>query len=677
MVRVVAVHLPQAEMLLQATPALLQGLALFLRCCRVSRCSCRRPNKIPCFAGSQNRCTILAIRADIHHSTHGFRLDSGSMASFKGFQANPLARLMAATGIMPRHIWWDVVVPWLTWMLVLLLIVVPTHMRLIPLGLWLLPWLSGSRMSRWQWSEDLLRSVAATKSLCVHDGVKHNSPRQRNQPAISALVGTRPCLVALHPHGRYPMNIFPWLASRPDLFGKLVVAQSSIGKFVPTVGFVTMLCRVIEVTRKEICRALAQGQHVALFPGGAREMVLCQPFDEVIPLVKRVGFLRIAYAANGPQPLVIPCFLFGMHDAFFNPLSGLDALLFKWTGANLPLWLPTRSASSITSKAMAFGTPLDPAGYTTQEAFIEAYYTSVQQLFEVHKQRYPEYASRTIRWIEEPCRKPRVGTHIFITVLAFLLVMLSICAYAFSGVFWRTSTLEPFVSLELVLPVHLVASLSWTLTAGYLTVNGYNGRIHKCIGYVAALANIVMSASAYHLSVSGLRNVLIKVITPVADAEPGLLACLAPRLRIANAIWHAWGNMQVAGIVLALLSVAMVAIWHKDKRAHQQYMEGLHVFIGLSFVPRITAWGCRAVFPFLAGDTNFSIAMVLQVWMQVKAIQSSKKKKTLALMNKLLAITSISMLATEYLLQFPLVTGLIAPLVALTVGTLGYVQVGT
>jgi hypothetical protein len=49
-------------------------------------------------------------------------------------------------------------------------------------------------------------------------------------------------------------------------------------------------------------------------------------------------------------------------------------------------------------------------------------------------------------------------------------------------------------------------------------------------------------------------------------------------------------------------------------------MEGLHVFIGLSFVPRITAWGCRAVFPFLAGDTNFSIGMVLQVWMQVKAI---------------------------------------------------------
>jgi hypothetical protein len=65
---------------------------------------------------------------------------------------------------------------------------------------------------------------------------------------------------------------------------------------------------------------------------------------------------------NTPSPAV-PCFLFGMHDAYCNPLGRIDEAIFNRTGMNLPLWVPTRAASTC-DNLMAFGEAVDPACFT-------------------------------------------------------------------------------------------------------------------------------------------------------------------------------------------------------------------------------------------------------------------------------------------------------------------------
>ena len=65
---------------------------------------------------------------------------------------------------------------------------------------------------------------------------------------------------------------------------------------------------------------------------------------------------------NTPSPAV-PCFLFGMHDAYCNPLGRIDEAIFNRTGMNLPLWVPTRAASTC-DNCMAFGGAVDPACFT-------------------------------------------------------------------------------------------------------------------------------------------------------------------------------------------------------------------------------------------------------------------------------------------------------------------------
>ena len=255
----------------------------------------------------------------------------------------------------------------------------------------MIPWLAGKRFRGSVRAAKLLRSVATAKGLRMCGG-KHLKQMER------------PCIIALHPHGRYPMNLFPWFAKHFDVFDKVSVAQSSLGKFVPTVGYVTMCCQVIDVARHAIIRELAQkGRHVALFPGGAREMVHANKSpNNAIVLVRHSGFLRLAHAFDGSRPAVIPCFLFDERDAYFNPLAHADAILFKATGVNIPCWWPSPQSAKTANNVMVLGGGVSPEDYETLDEFCTAYFTALEDLFEFHKKKIPRYANLNIEWIETP-----------------------------------------------------------------------------------------------------------------------------------------------------------------------------------------------------------------------------------------------------------------------------------
>jgi len=523
-------------------------------------------------------------------------------------------------------------------------------------------------MSQWSIGQSLLRSVATAKRLRVQD-----SEEEDGSSAFVRLRKRDPCIVALHPHGRYPMNLFPWLASRSDLFGNLVVAQSSLGKYVPTVGLVTMVCSVVDVTRAAIMTALEKRKHVALFPGGAREMVLCQPFSKTIPLVKHEGFLRLAYNAEGRRPEVVPCFLFGMHDAYQNPLARLDASLFNRTGINLPLWLPTRAAASTGDKVMVFGSAVDPYSYSSEEAFTAAYWASLEKAFESNKSRFPLYVSRSIQWVEVSESKKKlkkevkgVAGHKMVANVSLVFTCLILVAAALSGFFWRMSTYEQFTSGHApALAAHIVSTIVWTFTSANLTIKGYH-RYHRKIGWVATLANIGMSGSAYHLSVASFCDVLRQ--------HSGVAEPLSGHLRVANTAFHAFSNMQIAGVAPLFISLSITAVRYKDRQTHQRFMAMGHILIGVNFLPRVWMVAFRLLLPFLGNDTNFSLACLFQWYTQLSAIRQSKTlRRPLVVSNAVVALSSVSLLVLEHQLDFPNLSSVVGPTFALIAGAAMYI----
>jgi len=150
-----------------------------------------------------------------------------------------------------------------------------------------------------------------------------------------------PTIYGFHPHSKYPMGIF-LLLSGSDTDSSLqdvTVAQSSLGKFIPTIALVTALYgEVIDATKGEIKGILKRGKDVGLFPGGQREMIYCKPGSNVIPIVKHIGFLRVAMEEGST---VTPTFTFGFNNSFTSIGNEFDMWCFEKLGSNLPFWMPT------------------------------------------------------------------------------------------------------------------------------------------------------------------------------------------------------------------------------------------------------------------------------------------------------------------------------------------------
>ena len=61
-------------------------------------------------------------------------------------------------------------------------------------------------------------------------------------------------------------------------------------------------------------------------------------------------------------------------------------------------WLPTKDDRKGTY--MVVGDPINPRNFITERHFIEKYATSVEDLFNRHKMRFPTYKDRELQWVK-------------------------------------------------------------------------------------------------------------------------------------------------------------------------------------------------------------------------------------------------------------------------------------
>lgn len=209
-----------------------------------------------------------------------------------------------------------------------------------------------------------------------------------------------PILYQFPLQSQFPIDIFLLLASDPH-YDNLSMAQSSLGKFIPTISFPTFLFgNVIDATRRSMESAMVRkNRDIGLFPGGAREMVECQPnsnnrSSKTITLVKHGGFLKIARALG---VFVTPTFIFNFSDAYFSPFSKLERWMYEKFKFTLPLFFSTEITSvSRRPAAMHVGAKIDTSLYTSDRALLNDYYMAVKEIFEKHKGEYPGYEEREI-----------------------------------------------------------------------------------------------------------------------------------------------------------------------------------------------------------------------------------------------------------------------------------------
>eukprot|EP00403_Amphidinium_massartii_P026737 CAMPEP_0178401268 /NCGR_PEP_ID=MMETSP0689_2-20121128/16213_1 /TAXON_ID=160604 /ORGANISM="Amphidinium massartii, Strain CS-259" /LENGTH=744 /DNA_ID=CAMNT_0020022081 /DNA_START=188 /DNA_END=2422 /DNA_ORIENTATION=+ len=539
---------------------------------------------------------------------------------------------------------WDYGVPLLTWLVALLFFLVPRNVRCLVLAVWLLPVVMGSRLNGSQWWLKMMQRIAALKGLRVSSGA--------GAGAAMPVDTTSSCIFGFHPHGSFPVGILPWMASRPDVFAKTVLAQSSAGSWFPSMGYVTMMSNVVSATRQAMTKALAKGSQVAVFPGGLKEGVACEPFSSEIALVKHDGFLRLARRTaverreQGQEgPTVVPCFLFGMHDWYASVLPGVSKFLYKKTGMlTLPLWWLQREGDRA-SKLMVVGSPLDPLAYDTDEELVEAYYQQVVELFEAHKARVPGYEHRSISMLA-PTQKPSkqdqskapkkkggknvTGMVYFLVSAVFLAIVAG--SWLINGTTARLSYGSAFPkALESTAWRHWVAGSLWTASVGFNVVLPRQ-RFHKHIGRVGGLAFIWLCASACQMIEQGIRVTQLQA-QPEGDFWQSV-----------HCAYHSLGNLQAMGFGCWLLGYGIAAAVAKEMEVHRKQMVSMCGFLVLSFLPRVFGACFRWAFPFFTREANYSLGLLFTFLVATKVVLTWKKAKTWGAINLFIFVLSSGLL---------------------------------
>eukprot|EP00966_Prymnesium_polylepis_P269887 6234896-Prymnesium_polylepis.1 len=133
--------------------------------------------------------------------------------------------------------------------------------------------------------------------------------------------------------------------------------------------------------------------------------------------------------------------------------------------------------------------------------------------------------------------------------------------------------------------------------------------------------------------------------------------------------------MQVAAMAPLFISLAITAVRFKNRQTHQRFMAMGHILIGVNFLPRVWMIGLRLILPFLANDTNFSIACLFAWYNQINAIQRlTALRLPLATANVIVAASSVGLLVLEYELGFPHISSLAGPVFSLVAGNMIYLR---
>lgn len=514
----------------------------------------------------------------------------------------PATNGLSATPLLPRttaqswRTWAFInVLPHLTWIILALLFLCPPYLRAIPLLMYVLPTTFTFIPPLKKCLSESLQIVAQEQQMTVID------PREANPQT--------PSIYGFHPHNKYPANIFPLLMSSNFFKEHIVVAQSSLGKFIPSVSYIAYAFGCIcDVTKKEISSILRkQTKSVGLFPGGHREMVLLRPDTLKIPVIQHSGFLKLA-KTNGTT--VTPTFIFGFTDSYDTLLQKLDTWLYERMSFSLPTFIPTKRVNEPT--VMVVGEPIDLTSFNEHEidGMSSTYYNALNDLFEKHKGKFEGYKGRSLKFLLPPNsgldKRITFGKEhkdIILHKVTTALGISFVTVFFFSNVWWSWSTWKPYDfnhKCKAMLFVHILASLLWVLATSHLTIKGFTIH-HRKLGYVALLCAVIMCWSTFCLQ--------IEAIIKCETKETSILTFSST----INTYYHALCNFQVASVVIYYKFMALWAVlYSRKKKEHQKYMRIVHTLIGLSFLPRVIAAFFRFAFPFLGGDTNFSLACAVQ-----------------------------------------------------------------
>lgn len=206
------------------------------------------------------------------------------------------------------------------------------------------------------------------------------------------------CIFAVHPHHVYNLGMMLNFI-KPFEDGALlreVYGQIPVPLIADTVFLIRFLSEYLRMSGCEpidpdtIRKHLVNGLSVAISPGGTSEMDWNRnnSREKVLRLIKRTSFLEMAYTLNKP---VVPVLVLNEESCYrhYFPgtrlFPGLKRLLdypfpllsFGALGTILPL--KTDHVLSV------FGVPIFPKHHSSQEEFIEHYYTVLTKMGKEHQ----------------------------------------------------------------------------------------------------------------------------------------------------------------------------------------------------------------------------------------------------------------------------------------------------
>jgi hypothetical protein len=227
---------------------------------------------------------------------------------------------------------------------------------------------------------------------------RYSSFRLDVADSLRARAPTRPCMLAMHPHGcvsdyRIQMDglLYDALPGR-----SVLMLAASVVFSLPLVRELSLWTRTIDASRAVATRALENKHSLMVIPGGEAEQIRTRRGVEEVYLSPRFGFVKLALSTNAA---LVPCYAFGTTDLY----SVVDALyapreaLRKYFGVCIPLFygaagfLPRRVPISV-----VLGAPIDlppcaiPGAPTVEEvqSAHASYVKALRRLFEEHKGRF-------------------------------------------------------------------------------------------------------------------------------------------------------------------------------------------------------------------------------------------------------------------------------------------------
>ena len=212
-------------------------------------------------------------------------------------------------------------------------------------GLWYVAsWRHKNRLGPWgyDWAAwcvqrfffDVVASIWGVKNGCIFPF---------GQPGKPKAAGAIPCVISCAPHGSFAIGFFILHFRRlaTDLrfmqFNCYAGAASVLFK-IPILRELLLLLRCREASQKTLDALLETGKSVALNPGGLWEQVHTSHEREVIHLMPKLGFIRLAMRHGVP---ILPAYGFGENQLYRTSwYAELTLPLRRWISDRLRVGIP-------------------------------------------------------------------------------------------------------------------------------------------------------------------------------------------------------------------------------------------------------------------------------------------------------------------------------------------------